>query len=155
MRRALAALVAALALAGAGLAQPQDADARVRELGAEIRCPVCRGLPIGESPSEFARTMVNELRAQVAQNRSDDEIRAYFVSRYGADVLLDPPKRGINLVVWLGPVVAVLLGGLGLVAYLRRASAPPQPAAVSAEALERGPGDLEARNAATTKENKT
>ncbi len=108
---------------------------RARALGLELRCPVCQGLSISESPSEFARAMYTELRNQVASGRSDDEIRAYFISRYGESVLLNPPKSGLNLIVWLAPVLIVLFGGLGVVFYLRRAS-QLEPKA-SPQALER------------------
>jgi cytochrome c-type biogenesis protein CcmH len=125
------------------LAQSTNDD-RTRALGKEIRCPVCRGVPIGESPSEFARSMMAELQDQIKQGRTDDEIRQYFVTRYGQETLLNPPKSGANLIVWLGPLAVVMLGGLGLWSYLRRAS-QVKPVQVSASSLERVRLELEER----------
>lgn len=133
----------AASLLSVSSAQTAD-DARIQMLGKEIRCPVCRGVPIGESPSEFARSMMAELRNQIAQGRTDDQIRTYFVTRYGQETLLNPPKSGANLIVWLGPLAVVVLGGIGLWSYLRRAS-QVRPVAVSADSLERVRRELEER----------
>ena len=145
-RETLSRAVLAFALAFAfsfSSAQTQN-DQRTQELGLVLRCPVCRGVPIAESPSEFARSMMDELRDQIRQGRTDDQIKTYFVTKYGQDILLVPPKSGVNLIVWLGPVCVVLIGGLGLWSYLRRASqtgiASPSP-----ESIERVRRDLEAR----------
>ncbi|MGH7544460.1 MAG: cytochrome c-type biogenesis protein, partial [Gemmatimonadota bacterium] len=56
----------------------------------------------------------------IAQGRSDEEIRAFFVERYGTWILLEPPKRGFNLAAWLLPGAAVLAGAVGLVFAARR-----------------------------------
>lgn len=120
-------------------------DQRAQELGQVLRCPVCRGVPIAESPSEFARSMMDELRDQIRQGRTDDQIKTYFVTKYGQDILLAPPKSGLSLIVWLGPVVVVLAGAAGLWSYLRRASQSKTVLAPSAESLERVRRDLEHR----------
>lgn len=125
----------------------QDANGRANNLGKELRCPVCRGVPIAESPSEFAKSMMDELRDQIRQGRTDDQIRTYFVTKYGQDILLAPPKSGLSLIVWLGPMIVVLLGAAGLWSYLRRASQMKTAISASPEALERVRRDLEERKA--------
>ena len=97
-------------------------EARAQALGRGLRCPICRGLSIAESPSDLARQMLTEVRAQVAGGASDDSVRAYFVTRYGQSVLLAPPASGLGLIVWLGPLVALLGGSLALALFLRRAA---------------------------------
>jgi cytochrome c-type biogenesis protein CcmH len=104
-------------------------EARARSIGSTLRCPVCRGLPIAESPAELARQMMGELRTQIAAGKNDDQIVDYFIARYGNSVLLSPPKSGVGLIVWLAPVLAVLLGGWGLWTFLRGSSRREMPEA--------------------------
>lgn len=117
-----------------------ELETRARNLGLELKCPVCQGSAIAESPSEFARSMMVELRSQIQAGRSDAEITQYFVSRYGEDVRLKPN----NLFIWILPGLVVLLGAFGLVSYLRRAS-QAKPLEVSTASLERVRQDLQSR----------
>jgi cytochrome c-type biogenesis protein CcmH len=117
-----------------------ELETRARNLGLELKCPVCQGSAIAESPSEFARSMMVELRSQVQAGKSDAQITQYFVSRYGEDVRLKPN----NPFIWILPGLVVLLGGFGLVSYLRRAS-QNKPLEVSAVSLERVRQDLKSR----------
>jgi cytochrome c-type biogenesis protein CcmH len=102
-------------------------EQRALELARELRCPVCKGTAINASPASIAQQMYGELRRQVKTGASNDEILRYFSQRYGETILLNPPKSGLNLVVWLGPVLVLLFGGLGLWLYLRRASQSSLP----------------------------
>jgi cytochrome c-type biogenesis protein CcmH len=97
----------ALALA----AVSPDVEDRVREIASELRCVVCQNLSVADSPSDLAREMRNVVREQVQQGKSREEVQAYFVSRYGEYVLLSPPKRGFNLLVWGLPFLAIAAGG--------------------------------------------
>jgi len=117
----LLALVCSLALAQTSLSPTQEAQAQA--IGRTIRCPVCQGLPITESPSELSQSMLRELREQVVAGRSRDQITGYFAARYGDTVLLDPPRRGVNLLLWLGPIAGAVLGVWWLSSYLKRTRA--------------------------------
>lgn len=108
------AALAAIVIAGFVVGEASEAD-RVAALGARIRCPVCQGEPIADSPSETARTMMEIVAERVAVGESDDQIIEYFKTRYGDWVVLDPPFRGATLAVWLLPVAA-LAAGIGLIA---------------------------------------
>ena len=100
-------------------------EARATRLASELRCPVCQGLSIQDSPSPLALQMKDLIRTQVGQGLSDSEVRGYFVSKYGEWVLLEPRASGFNLLVYLLPAGA-LLGGLGLLALaVRRWTAAP------------------------------
>lgn len=143
----LGALVLLLALgwfparaAAPPLTPPQEA--RALRLGDTLRCPVCRGLPITESPNELSAQMLREVREQVAAGRSDDQIYAYFAARFGENVLLNPPKRGLNLALWTLPALALAFGAFLLARFLRGAS-KPQEEAPSAELLARVERDLQ------------
>lgn len=94
-------------------------EARATRLASELRCPVCQGLSIHDSPSPLAQQMKDLIRTQVVEGRTDEEIRQYFVSKYGEWVLLEPKAQGFNLLVYLLPALA-LLGGAGLIAVALR-----------------------------------
>lgn len=94
-------------------------ETRAQAIGRTIRCPVCQGLPITESPSDLSQQMLRELREQVGAGQDADQITGYFAARYGDTVLLDPPRRGANLLLWLGPLAAALVGGGWLLGNVR------------------------------------
>ena len=109
--RLLLATALLLGPADGAHAAGSDVEDRVREIASELRCVVCQNLSVADSPSDLAREMRNVVRDQVQQGKSREEVQAYFVSRYGEYVLLAPPKRGFNLLVWGLPFLAVLAGG--------------------------------------------
>lgn len=82
----------------------------VRDLATELRCPVCQGLSLQDSPSELSQEMKDVIRTQLQQGRTKDEVRAYFVSKYGEWILMEPRPEGFNLAVYILPVVGLLAG---------------------------------------------
>lgn len=113
--------------AGSALLDPAR-EARVQALGKQLRCPMCQGLSIADSNSSAARAQMDKVRELVAAGKTDPEIRAYFTSRYGEWALLEPPATGMNLLVWVLPLVLLVGGGLAIARTVRRpASAPPAP----------------------------
>ena len=117
--------------ARAPIALTPEQEARAREIEGALRCPVCRSQSIRQSRSFMAEDMKRRIRELIVAGRSDEEIRAFFVDRYGSWILLDPPKRGFNLAAWLLPGAAVLIGAVGLVLAARRwASRSPAPISV-------------------------
>lgn len=85
-------------------------EERVQALGKMLRCPVCQGVSIADSPSSMARAQLDKVRELVKEGQSDQEIYDFFVARYGEWILMEPTKSGLNVVLWLGPVVLLLLG---------------------------------------------
>ena len=81
-----------------------------------LRCPVCQGESIQESPAELAKEMRAVVREQLKAGRSSDEVKAYFVSKYGEWILLQPKASGVNLTVYLLPLL-VLVGGTVLIVW--------------------------------------
>jgi cytochrome c-type biogenesis protein CcmH len=135
MKLAFLCLVAVLAVLAlpihAGAQQPSDSalEARTSAVAAQLRCPVCQGLSIQDSPSELSQQMRSLVKDQLKAGKSPDEIKAYFVSKYGEWILLEPKPRGFNLLVYALPVLLVA-GGIGLIAVLvRRWTRPPESAA--------------------------
>jgi cytochrome c-type biogenesis protein CcmH len=122
--------------AGSALLDPPR-EARVQALGKQLRCPMCQGLSIADSNSSAARAQMDKVRELVASGRTDQEIRDYFTSRYGEWALLEPPASGMNLLVWLLPLLLLVGGGLAIARTMRRpAAAPP---ARTAEPEQKGP----------------
>lgn len=86
-------------------------EAQTTVLASELRCPVCQGNSIQDSPSELALQMRDVIRDQLRAGRTPDEVRAYFVDKYGEWILLSPKAEGLNLIVYLIPLLAILVGG--------------------------------------------
>jgi len=120
----LAALVAALAwLACAGAPAAAEAPAleeRERQIAADLRCPVCQNLSVADSPSPLAQEMRALIREQLQQGKNPEEVRAYFVSKYGEWVLLAPKPSGFNLLAYAVPLLAGAAGVLGVLLAIRR-----------------------------------
>jgi cytochrome c-type biogenesis protein CcmH len=95
-------------------------EARVQKLGKELRCPTCQGLSIADSPASMARAQIDKVRELVSAGKSDEEIRAYFVARYGEWILLSPKAAGINWLVWLGPALLLIFGFVVIARQIRR-----------------------------------
>jgi len=102
--------------------------ARTEAVAALLRCPVCQGLSVADSPASMAQNMKGEVRALLARGYAEDQVLAYFERSYGEFVRLQPPLRGVNWLVWLGPLAGLLAGGAVVAMTLRRAPAsPPEP----------------------------
>ncbi len=101
---------------------PQDSllDAQTKALASELRCPVCQGLSLQDSPSELAQQMRGLIRDQLRAGRTPDQVRDYFVSKYGEWILMKPEAHGFNLAVYVLPVLGLLLGGIAIVLAARR-----------------------------------
>jgi len=131
MRTLLAALL--LALAGAAFAQSSEiakpdpiVEERLKGLAEELRCLVCQNQTIADSNAPLAVDLRQQIRAQIAQGRSDDQIRAYMVDRYGDFVLYNPPMRATTVLLWAGPFVLIALGiGIFLRVIRRRPASAP------------------------------
>ncbi|HEY4999060.1 MAG TPA: cytochrome c-type biogenesis protein [Usitatibacter sp.] len=111
-------LLAAAALAFASLAfgqaeevaRPNPAiEGRLKALAEELRCLVCQNQTIADSNAPLALDLRNQIRGQIAAGRSDDEIRAYMVDRYGDFVLYRPPFKGSTAILWIGPFALLAL----------------------------------------------
>ncbi len=140
-RRALVVLLVGLLLGPAVAAQAQEPlDEQVRQVAAALRCPVCQNLSVADSPSEMAQEMRAVIREQLGAGRTPEEVRAYFLAKYGDWILLSPRLRGLGILVWIGPFAAAAVGlvvaSLAIRRWTRRRRRAP-PAAVDLARLER------------------
>ena len=131
-RHMFAALALTMALAGPGLAvQPDEVladpalEARAREISRAVRCPVCQGETIDDSNARISRDLRIIIRERLVAGDSDQEVIDFLVARYGEFVLFDPPKTGVNLILWLaGPAMLLAGGAIAFAAMRRRGTAP-------------------------------
>jgi cytochrome c-type biogenesis protein CcmH len=103
-----------------------EIDAKSAKIAIKLRCPVCQGVAVSDSPSGMAVKMRGQIRDLVAQGYSEEQVMSYFERSYGEFVRLEPPMEGLNLVLWILPGV-VLLAGAWLVLHKAR-----QPVATAA-----------------------
>jgi cytochrome c-type biogenesis protein CcmH len=76
------------------------------------------------------------IRERLAAGDTPDQVRAYFVERYGQWILLAPPRRGFDLLVWIAPFAALGAGLVLVVAMVRRWSRRARPARADSDAVD-------------------
>ncbi len=91
-----------------------ELDVQVREIAKTLRCTVCQTENIWESGAPLAVQMRGAIRDRLKLGHSPEEIHAYFLSRYGDYILMQPPKHGLNWLIWIAPFALLLVGGFFL-----------------------------------------
>jgi cytochrome c-type biogenesis protein CcmH len=142
--RFLAAVFAALLLAGNGiareavpLADDEVIEKRLVNIAEELRCLVCQNESLAGSRADLANDLRREVRGLIKQGKTDQEIKDYLVSRYGDFVLYQPPVKPTTWLLWAGPFVLLLVGIAALIAYLRSRGSRVAPAELSEEDTKR------------------
>ncbi|MCC6756624.1 MAG: cytochrome c-type biogenesis protein CcmH [Arenimonas sp.] len=130
--RTLLVLLALLLGQTAAALEPVDyrsaaEEQRFKALTAELRCVMCQNQSIADSNAPIAHDLRREVLALMREGRSNDEIKQYLVERYTDFVLYEPPMRGGNWLLWVGPFLILLAGGVAVVRIIRR----KQPAAAA------------------------
>ncbi len=130
-------------------AQEVQLEAQVFDIARELRCPVCQAESVADSNSPTSIEMRNIINERLQAGDSRAEVIDYFRARYGDWILLEPPKRGLHLFVWVVPILAGLLLVAGLIYYLRRWTRNAEKPIEADEAeLERVRLELNRRNSA-------
>ena len=97
---------------------------RTHEVASLLRCPVCQGMSVADSPSEMAINMKEQVRELLARGYTEEQILKYFEISYGQFVLLKPKSP----VIWILPAIALLVGVVLVIIKFRNLSAgPPSP----------------------------
>lgn len=113
----------------------ETVDGQAALIASKLRCPVCQGVSLVDSPSGMAAKMRSQVRELVANGYSEEQVLRYFERSYGEFVRLQPPLRGLNVLLWILPGV-VLLGGAAFVFRLARS---PSAASVRSSASTEAP----------------
>ena len=90
--------------------QPTPSDDEVNVIAAKLFCPVCENTPLDVCPTQACAQWRDEIRLRLAQGWNEDQIQDYFVENYGARVLAEPPRQGLNWLVYIVPPVAFMAG---------------------------------------------
>jgi cytochrome c-type biogenesis protein CcmH len=116
------------------IANPDAAvERRLKVLAEELRCLVCQNQTIADSNAPLAVDLRNQIRSQIGQGRSDDQIRGYMVERYGDFVLYKPPFHATTALLWLGPPLLIAVGLAVFVMVVRRRKTPAAPSGLPAK----------------------
>jgi cytochrome c-type biogenesis protein CcmH len=136
MKRLIFSFLLAASLGSAAFAAPvagtfssQAMETRARALQRQLRCLVCQGESIDESQAPLAAELRNLVREQMADGKSDGQIKQFLVARYGDFILMEPPLQPDTYFLWLAPFV-VLLGAGGVAYWVIRRSKPADSASL-------------------------
>ncbi|UAJ11543.1 cytochrome c-type biogenesis protein [Glacieibacterium megasporae] len=130
----VALLIAAPSLAVTPSEQLKDPvlEARARAISAGIRCVVCQNQSIDDSDAPLAHDLRVIVRERLVAGATDAQAVQYLVDRYGSYVLLKPPLEPATIALWFAPLAFVVIGGAGVVYYVRRRSPAATVAPLSA-----------------------
>lgn len=92
------------------------AQKQFQTLTAELRCLVCQNQNIAESNASLAVDLRNQIYQQINAGKSNQEIIAYLVARYGNFILYKPPLEPATLALWFGPFL-LLVFAVGYLLY--------------------------------------
>ncbi len=125
----LFAFVVSILLAGkiyqqAFAQNPTPTDDEVNRIAHQLYCPVCENTPLDVCPTEACRQWRALIRQQLEQGMTEDQIKQYFVDHYGARVLAEPPRTGLNWLVYILPPVLILAGAFMLFRAFRSWTKP-------------------------------
>lgn len=116
------ALLLALTISSQVLAQqPTPSDDQVNQVAGQLYCPVCENIPLDVCPTQACAQWRDLIRTKLAAGWTEQQIKDYFSVQYGDRVLAEPPRRGLNWLVYIIPPVGILIGVLILANVLRKA----------------------------------
>jgi len=129
MKKYLISIMLAVLMAGlfVGIALAQDptpTDDEVNAIAKQLYCPVCENTPLDVCPTEACRQWRDLIREQLNEGWTENQIKQYFVENYGARVLAEPPRQGLNWLVYVLPPLVILAGAIFLFRALREWTKP-------------------------------
>lgn len=111
-----------LLVAGSVSAQEEGpvlvSDDEVNAIAKELYCPVCENIPLDVCPTQACAEWREDVRDKLAQGWSKEEIKQYFINRYGDRVVAAPPARGLNWLVYVLPPLLIIMGAVFLVSMM-------------------------------------
>ena len=112
-------------------------EKKVLEVSNELRCLVCQNQTIADSNADLAVDLKNQVRQQLSEGRSKQEILKYMTERYGDFVLYKPPFNAATLMLWVGPFLLMLLGLFLLIRQIKQRKQELSQETFSAQEIER------------------
>jgi cytochrome c-type biogenesis protein CcmH len=109
-----------------------EEEQRFRGLAAELRCVMCQNQSLADSNAMIAKDLRLELLSLIREGKSDDEIKQFMVSRYTDFVLYEPPMRPGTWLLWFGPLLILVIGGISIFLIVKKRSAA-MPAMLAAD----------------------
>ena len=137
MVKLFAVLTMSLALSAFAATDDATLEKRAVDLETELRCLVCQNQTIADSHAGLAVDLRREVREQLAQGKSEQEVLDFMVQRYGDFVLYRPPVRSTTWLLWFGPFLLLAAGAALLISRLSAARSRPADAPPSEETLQR------------------
>ncbi|GGA18546.1 cytochrome c-type biogenesis protein [Dyella nitratireducens] len=132
MAKLLRTIVLLMLIAITGIAAAQAIDPlpfrdhaeelRFQHLTSELRCLVCQDENLADSNADFARDLRHKVFELMQQGKSDAQIKQYLVDRYSDFVLYDPPVNGRTWLLWFGPLLILITGGVVVASTIRKRS---------------------------------
>ena len=107
---------------------PTDND--VNQIAKQLYCPVCPNTPLDVCETKACEDWRAQIRDQLSEGWTDQQVIDYFVAQYGERVLAEPQRKGFTSLVWFLPLIVVLVG-LGVVYEVLRNWRKQKPAAVT------------------------
>lgn len=120
-----AVVVSVLSIGAFGTRSAPTAQDRVNSIARSVRCPTCNGESVAESNAPASQEIRIDIGQRVQEGQTDAQIRDYYASKYGRQILLSPPTTGVSALVWVLPVVAFAVAVAGLVIVFRRWQTTP------------------------------
>jgi cytochrome c-type biogenesis protein CcmH len=105
-------------------------DDEVNAIAKQLYCPVCENTPLDVCATQACAQWRDLIRLMLSQGKSEAEIKQYFVDNYGARVLNEPPREGLNWLAYIVPPVVILIGVGFLVRALQTMKKPVAAAQV-------------------------
>jgi cytochrome c-type biogenesis protein CcmH len=103
-------IFAYLSVNPAGAQQATPSDDEVNAIARQLFCPICENTPLDVCPTQACHDWRELIRQMLAQGKSPNEIKQYFVDHYGARVLAVPPTTGLTWLIYVVPPIAFLIG---------------------------------------------
>jgi cytochrome c-type biogenesis protein CcmH len=128
--------------------QPTPSDDEVNRIAHQLYCPVCENTPLDVCPTEACRQWRDLIRQQLSQGRTEDQIKQYFVVQYGVRVLAEPPRTGLNWLVYILPPAIILVGAILLLRAMKIWTKP----ATARSGTNSTPGDVESSTQVDSKD---
>jgi len=107
--------------------EDQAKEVRYKRLIEELRCLVCQNQNLADSNAELALDLRHQTYEMVSQGKSDEEVVAFMVQRYGDFVLYRPPLKASTLLLWVGPFIILAVGVVVVARIARRRGGEPDP----------------------------